>query len=690
MADPAFDDPIPNLDTLPIPDDPFLSDDLAFSDHYYDDVLNFNLDDLDLDNLLNSINPSSNSIQPDSFHDDANHLDFSSSDVVVDISGGKSSDNSKCLNNPSSENSNSRDFCQEFGNNDFGGSGPVSSQGSDDCVRSFDNSPASGNRVVDHKRKKEEEEGNSVIRTIKSRRSNEVTDRLKSNEGDDEDEKKKARLIRNRESAHLSRQKKKQYIEELEDKVRAMHSTIQDLNARISYFVAENNTLKQQMNCGSIGPQPMGMYPTPAMAPMGFPWAPYPPYYMKPQGSQVPLVPIPRLKPKVQHDKISKNGESKRKEGRSKTKKVASVSFLGFLFFILLFGGLVPMVSVKHGGLTGMWLGRSDYEENRFGQEHHVGKVLVVNGTDHDSGTRFSGKNLDNGNMKNYDSNFDCHRGHFGAARANMKQTSSEDFAPSGNVSDRLVASLYVPRNDKLVKIDGNLIIHSVLASEKAKLSNEDGQTKNGKNSLAVPSSLAPAISYPGGQNIENLPHLYRSTAGHKVLPSGKDDPNSAPRNGELQQWFLEGLGGPVLRSGMCTEVFQFDVSPTPGSITPANSVRNVSVEEKRNSTHLNKGQNRKILRGLPIPLPGSANNISEESGRSNSKKDKSNRNSTYSPMIVSVLVDPREAGDFGADGMLGTKPLSRIFVVVLLDSVKYVTYSCMLPFKGSNMLGTA
>lgn len=138
----------------------------------------------------------------------------------------------------------------------------------------------------------------------------------------------------------------------------------------------------------------------------------------------------------------------------------------------------------------------------------------------------------------------------------------------------------------------------------------------------------------------------------------------------------------------MCTEVFQFDVSPTPGAIIPGNSVRNVSVEENRNNTHLNKGQNRRILRGLPIPLAGSANNISEESARSNSKKNNSNRNNSVSPMVVSVLVDPREAGDFSDDDLLRKKPLSRIFVVVLLDSVKYVTYSCMLPFKGSNLLG--
>lgn len=123
----------------------------------------------------------------------------------------------------------------------------------------------------------------------------------------------------------------------------------------------------------------------------------------------------------------------------------------------------------------------------------------------------------------------------------------------------------------------------------------------------------------------------------------------------------------------MCTEVFQFEVSP--GSLVPATRTRNIT-EHKQNSTQLTKG-NRRILRGLPIPLPESY------SGR-NSQKDNLNGNNSVSPMVVSVLVDPREAGDADVDGVMGTKSISRIFVVVLIDSVKYVTYSCMLPFKGS------
>ena len=53
--------------------------------------------------------------------------------------------------------------------------------------------------------------------------------------------------------------------------------------------------------------------------------------------------------------------------------------------------------------------------------------------------------------------------------------------------------------------------------------------------------------------------------------------------------------------------------------------------------------------------------------------------------MVVSVLVDPREGGDGDIDGMIGgPNSLSRVFVVVLVDSAKYVTYSCVLPRSGA------
>ncbi|KAK1386710.1 BZIP domain-containing protein [Heracleum sosnowskyi] len=598
-------------------------------------------------------------------------------------------------------------------------SGHTSSQGSDNCERSVGSSmkldEKLSNNVVDWKIKVEEIGKNSQVlkrknedqdvisestRTIKYRRSaNAVgaggcvtTDESNVfSEMNDDDEKRKTRLMRNRESAQLSRQRKKHYVEELEDKVRAMHSTIQDLNAKISYIVAENASLRQQqMNGGGgvsvgVGAPPMqGMYPHPhpPMAPMGYPWMPCPPYMLKPQGSQVPLVPIPRLKPQQPAVKPVKKEGSKKNVGKSKTKKVASVSFLGVLFFMLLFGGLVPMVNVRYGGIRDAISGGSGYIGNGVYDQRHE-RILMVNGTNHEYGSKGS------------DKKFDTWKDHVGGAELNMKQSGSDEFASSGNASDPLVASLYVPRNDKLVKIDGNLIIHSVLASEKAKASHADGKAKSDREtSLALALHLSPHVQ-GAGQNDERQSHIYRSTIEQqRALASGsggKDNLKSTPANGKLQQWFREGLAGPMLSSGMCTEVFQFDVSPSPGAIVPATpGSRNIAAEERKNSTHLIKGRNRRILHGLSVPLAGSANNISEENNGSNSQEEKFHRNSSVSPMIVSVLVDPREVGDADVDGTIGTKSISRIFVVVLLDSVKYVTYSCMLPFKGSSHLVTA
>lgn len=147
---------------------------------------------------------------------------------------------------------------------------------------------------------------------------------------------------------------------------------------------------------------------------------------------------------------------------------------------------------------------------------------------------------------------------------------------------------------------------------------------------------------------------------------------------------------GPMLSSGLCTEVFQFDVSSTsPGAIVPASSIVNTSGAHRKNATHVNKG-NRRILGGLPIPLSGSNFNITEEPVGRNPRKDSfPGNNTTASSMVVSVLIDPREASDIEVDGVLTPKSLSRIFVVVLLDSVKYVTYSCVLPRPGPHLVST-
>lgn len=497
--------------------------------------------------------------------------------------------------------------------------------------------------------------------------------------GSNEDgDKKKARLIRNRESAQLSRQRKKQYVDELEDKVRAMHSTIQDLNAKISFFMTENMTLRQQIgpggSNGAVPPPQMatpypGMFPHPATM---YPWMPSPPpYMMRPHGSQVPLVPIPRLKSQqpANRAKASKKVETK-KSGETKSKKVAAVSFLGLLFFIILFGDLVPMISMKYGGVMEAFSSDNIHVGGGYYENHH-GRLFMANGTEHVEkygvGREFS---------CNSGGGAHCSQGGHGSGG----EPGTDEIVHLGNGSKPLVASLYVPRNDKLVKIDGNLIIHSVLASEKAMISRGRG---GGENGLAVRGDLAPAIPVPGmGRNGARLPHL-------RALGSGsadKDSLKSKANDGRLQQWFREGLSGPMLSSGMCTEVFQFDVSSasTSGAIVPATASRNISEQQNKNSTHLSKGRNRRILRGHPIPLPGSSHNIFEEQAGRHSQNKNLNLNKSASSVVVSVLVDPREASDTDVDGVMGAKALSRIFVVVLIDSVKYVTYSCMLPFKGA------
>ncbi|KAL0383412.1 UNVERIFIED_CONTAM: bZIP transcription factor 17 [Sesamum calycinum] len=401
--------------------------------------------------------------------------------------------------------------------------------------------------------------------------------------------------MRNRESAQLSRQRKKHYVEELEEKVRSMHTTIQDLNAKISYFMAENATLRQQMGSGAaptaappppMAPPPPGIYPHPAMM---YPWMPCPPpYMMKPQGSQVPLVPIPRLKQHkpAQAPKTNKKVDSKKNEG-PKTKKLQVLVFLVCCFFIMLFGGLVPMVNVRYGGFREAFnSGGQSYIRGGFNEKHY-GRVLMVSEK--------------HGGRRDSSSNSSVQYGQRGGG-----EPSADELVRLGNGSEPLAASLYVPRNDKLVKIDGNLIIHSVLASEKAMASHGKG---GGETGLAVPGDLARAISVPGvGRNGARLPHL-------RALGSGstdKDNMQSKATEGKLQQWFREGLAGPMLSAGSVTEVFQFCIS---ASLVPATATRNISEEQNKNSTRLIKERigGSSIPFRLLIPLTTFLGNTQEE-----------------------------------------------------------------------------
>ncbi|CAG7864083.1 unnamed protein product [Brassica rapa] len=447
---------------------------------------------------------------------------------------------------------------------------------------------------------------------------------------EEDDEKKKARLIRNRESAQLSRLRKKQYVEELQGKVKSMNSTIAELNGKISYVMAENAALRQQMMAASGAP----MNPYMAPPPLPYQWMPYP------YGSQIPLV------PKLPLPSCSR---PKKGEGRSKRKKVASISFIGILFFMFLFGMLVPFMNVDNGGDRGL----AKYEGRRYYDEHR-GKVLMV------------GDGSDVRRESVCSSRDSC-----GGVEGRLS-----------NASEPLFAFLYVPRNDGLVKIDGDLIIHSVLASEKAK-KNVSETIKSEEPYLTVPGALSSALAVPDVRgNGAMLPHS------SKALSSG------SPDGKRLHQWFHEGGAGTLMDYSMCTEVFQFDISP--GAIVPS-SVSNITREHLQNvtTTRHKRMKNRRILEGLPVSRLASELNITEaqasKDAQNKSFHGKDNTKPTSSSMVVSVLLDPREVVDSETDRVMPSNPksLSRIFVVVLLDSVKYVTYSCVLPRSGLHLVAT-
>jgi hypothetical protein len=333
---------------------------------------------------------------------------------------------------------------------------------------------------------------------------------------EEEDPRRATRLMRNRESAQLSRQRKKRYVEELEDKVKSMHSVINGLNSRISFVMSENATLRQQIaSGGGSGPPPGVVYPRAPLPGMPFPWVPG--YAMQPHGSHVPLVPIPRLKPqqaaaaaaaaaaaKVSKKPESKKGVESKSKTKTKTKKVASVSLLGLLFIALVFGAFVPGFNHSFG-----MIGETDNAMFR-NVGHSDSRVFSV--TNHGKGSKAG---LNNSDMISTDPGM--MKGHTNGAE--------QKHRPPHNSSEILPALLYVPRNGKHVKINGKLIIHSVLASEKAlaheasKSSSDQGVKDQKETSVAIARYLSP----PG---------------------KDKNSQEPSPADAPLPQWFREGMEG--------------------------------------------------------------------------------------------------------------------------------------------------
>ncbi|XP_049377537.1 bZIP transcription factor 49-like [Solanum stenotomum] len=151
-------------------------------------------------------------------------------------------------------------------------------------------------RLEDLKRKKVSDDSNNVFECQKS---DFVVDGSNArNVNSEKDEKKKSKMEKRRVNCRLYRKRKKHYVEDLEDNMRIMHSTIQELNRMISHLTLENATLKSQMGSTSV---PSQIPPLPGMNPhhpIRSPWMfGAPPYMVRPEGSQAPhlvIKPIPR------------------------------------------------------------------------------------------------------------------------------------------------------------------------------------------------------------------------------------------------------------------------------------------------------------------------------------------------------------------------------------------------------------
>jgi hypothetical protein len=141
---------------------------------------------------------------------------------------------------------------------------------------------------------------------------------------------------------------------------------------------------------------------------------------------------------------------------------------------------------------------------------------------------------LKNGDMSGADS----------GTRMGTDDIAEQKHGPAVNASETLPALLYVPRNGKHVKINGNLVIKSVVASEKAssRIPRSDGKSSvnqgNGETGLAIPRHVSKLGS------VEVVESAKRITNKLIALPPG--DGSSIYREDDelLPQWFSEAMSG--------------------------------------------------------------------------------------------------------------------------------------------------
>ncbi|XP_024522084.1 bZIP transcription factor 60-like [Selaginella moellendorffii] len=477
--------------------------------------------------------------------------------------------------------------------------------------------------------------------------------------GDDEEVKRKARLMRNRESAQLSRQRKKAYVDDLEERVRTLNATVAELNNTVSLISAENVNLRNQLayyyHSRNGGGKPGAYAPPP---PMGMPVYQYPGGYVLRPGSSAPPVPIPRLKTQasavksVKRAKVSKDENSTKKPSSTsstasgKTKKLASVAALGLLCVMALVFPLDLGIPVtQRTGQIRAYVS-SDPAQARIG-----GRVLMGLEDERNESSKLAWSPGDGYKLESK-----CERQDKSGAVIDGSMFPA-NVSTYGNATQRFPASLLFPRDNQVVKVDGDLVIQAVMAGDKAAsvfvASSRDSSASTSPTSTAAQrsgASHAPALLNSG---------VFQDIAFRALPPSDvdTDDP---------QRKILNDLAGTPFSTGACNEVFQFEISPEPRP-----------PQESPTTSAKRSGSYRRNLSAVPLPpgpsssSPGGGKQFNSSStGGGGNFSEKSQRPSS---MVVSIF-NPKQVPS------TGSKDLARIFVVVLVDSVKYVTYSCMLP----------
>ncbi|GAQ85622.1 basic region leucin zipper [Klebsormidium nitens] len=580
-------------------------------------------------------------------------------------------------------------------------------------------------------------------------------------------EKLQERLMRNRESAQLSRQRKKAYMEEMASRIRSLSTTVSELNTTIAHLSAENASLRHQLAfylppgtappLPAVGPPYMAqtvpgmrpLYPAPGpIAYGGYPGVMRPGY--------APPVPIPRLSvqsaasAKKATTKRGTSAKSKAKDAPDGTKQPASkrmklpgkaaagISAMALFCFAMVIapaswhtselttgtavqpagfegfgvpglkaGGRVLMSLPEGNGSVGA--GGAGKGHGRGGSE--VAHGMAMNGTTGEGvGSTLVNSSLVWQQLVNASSPFSVPpRGN--DAPGSQPWVLSRDR--SGKVEgDRsqvsgVVSGIVPERGDWIrnaVVVEARRAAGRIVADVALRKSATSLMTSQEHERLKGIATLALA------GRAETTRHAALPAAGAALADEGSGF-DRYPERQTSNMWSFS--GAPFLSSAMCTELFQFaDPAVVNGgsgrearaaaeeaalAVAREQSLEGAEAKEgvqKQNQTASLRGMGRKWKPKNPdaVPMPPVNGTRSQFDAKAEFEDEKQPERceegafgckNASSSVVVSVMVPQVgwERSTFEPKkGASTSKGLGQIFVVVLINSAKYVTYSCSVP----------